>query len=378
MSPHVCIVMPSYNHAAFVGEAIQSILDQSFQDFEINITDDGSQDGTPDVIREFTDRRINLEVFPENRGGVIAGNSAIRRASGKYIARLNSDDFFLPGKLEKQVAFLDANPEIAAVFSMPRLIDERGNPLADGYREFTFPFSHPRPSRGEWLRHFFLYGNCLCFPTVMIRQTIFDEVGLLDPRLAILPDFDMWVRLCMNHEIHVMESELTAFRKMDNNRNMSAPRTDTVVRVAFEVFQILKHYRGLNPEFARKVFANDLAKWGIDANQRFEIWLSELALHSGSAGRSSARRLFALDTMFEASAMAENECRRLIEWTGKIDVFNIIAARQLHELQRQSDSAQQNAGGVLNRPGQGAESRRNAMCHCGSGKRFKHCHGRLT
>lgn len=212
----------------------------------------------------------------------------------------------------------------------------------------------------------------------MIRQTIFDEVGLLDPRLAILPDFDMWVRLCMNHEIHVMESELTAFRKMDNNRNMSAPRTDTVVRVAFEVFQILKHYRGLNPEFARKVFANDLAKWGIDANQRFEIWLSELALHSGSAGRSSARRLFALDTMFEASAMAENECRRLIEWTGKIDVFNIIAARQLHELQRQSDSAQQNAGGVLNRPGQGAESRRNAMCHCGSGKRFKHCHGRLT
>lgn len=86
MSPHVCIVMPSYNHAAFVGEAIQSILDQSFQDFEINITDDGSQDGTPDVIRKFTDRRINLEVFPENRGGVIAGNSAIRRASGKYIA----------------------------------------------------------------------------------------------------------------------------------------------------------------------------------------------------------------------------------------------------------------------------------------------------
>ncbi len=103
--------MPSYNHAAFVGEAIQSILEQSFQDFEIVVTDDGSRDGTPDVIRKFPDRRIKLEVFPENRGGVIAGNSAIRRASGKYIARLNSDDFFLPGKLEKQVAFLDANPE---------------------------------------------------------------------------------------------------------------------------------------------------------------------------------------------------------------------------------------------------------------------------
>jgi glycosyltransferase involved in cell wall biosynthesis len=373
MSPHICVVMPSYNHAAFVGVAIQSILDQSFQDFEIIVTDDGSGDGTPDVVRKFLDPRIKLEVFPENRGGVVAGNSAIRRSSGKYIARLNSDDFFLPGKLEKQVAFLEANPDIAAVFGMPRLIDERGKPLAEGYREFTFPFSHPRPSREEWLRRFFIYGNCLCFPTVMIRRSVLDEVGLLDPRLANLPDFDLWVRLCMEHDIYVMQAELTAFRKLDNNRNMSAPRVDTVLRATFEYFQILKHYRRLDPEFAFKIFANDLAEWGINTNRRFGIWLGELALHAAS----SPHRLFALETMFETSATAEDECRRLIEWTGKVDVFKLIEAGQLRELQQKFYDRQRTAMDEPGNPATGDKVRRNSQCPCGSGKKYKYCHGRL-
>ena len=350
MTPCTSVVMPSYNHVAFVGEAIQSILDQSLQDFDIVVTDDGSRDGTPDVIAKFSDPRIKLEVFPENRGGVIAGNSALRRASGKYIARLNSDDFFLPGKLEKQVAFLEANPDVAAVFGLPRLIDEGGKPLADGYREFTFPFPHPRPSREEWLRFFFLKGNSLCFPTVLIRRSIFDEIGLLDPRLANLPDLDMWVRLCMKHEIYVMQAELTAFRK--HGSNMGAPRPESALRVQFEYFQILKHYRRLDPGLACKIFANDLAALGIDTNRSFGIWFGEFALR---ARPMPSRMLFGLDTIFEASTTAE-ECRRLIECTGTVDVFNLIATSQPQE-----DTIC-----------------RNSNCFCGSGKKYKHCHGRFA
>jgi glycosyltransferase involved in cell wall biosynthesis len=371
--------MPSYNHAAFVGEAVQSILDQSFQDFEIIVTDDGSRDGTPDVIRKFGDPRIKLEVFPENRGGVVAGNSAIRRSVGKYIARLNSDDFFLPDKLERQVEFLEANPDIAAVFGMPHLIDERGKPLSDGHREFKFPFSHPRPSREEWLRHFFLYGNCLCFPTVMIRRSVFDEVGLLDPRLACLPDLDMWVRLCMKHDIYVMQAELTAFRKLDNNRNMGAPRLDTALRTAFEYFQVLKHYRQLDPGFACKIFASDIAKWSVDTNRHFGAWLGELALHSELTSRHSrtaSRLLFGLDTIFETTATADDEWRRLIQWTGKVDPFNLIAHAQLRMLQRPFDHKSRTTVGVHSNTVTSGEIRRNALCHCGSGKKYKHCHGR--
>lgn len=348
--------MPSYNHVAFVGEAIQSILDQSFQDFDIVVTDDGSRDGTPDIIAKFSDPRIKLEVFSENRGGVIAGNSALRRASGKYIARLNSDDFFLPDKLEKQVSFLEANPDIAAVFGLPRLIDEGGKPFADGYQEFTFPFPHPRPSREEWLRFFFLKGNCLCFPTVLIRRSIFDEIGLLDPRLANLPDLDMWVRLCMKHDIYVMQTELTAFRK--HKRNMGAPRPELTLRTAFEYFQILKHYRRLDPGLAYKIFADHLAVFGIDSNRSLGIWLGEFALQTRP---TPARLLFGLDTIFEASTTAE-ECRRLIERTGKVDAFNLMATSQLMA----STQAPQET------------IRRNADCFCGSGKKYKHCHGQFA
>jgi len=117
MSPRVSVVMPAYNHRRFVGQAIASVLDQSFRDFELLVVDDGSTDGTPNVIRQFQDVRLMLEVFPANRGAVVAENTAIRSSRGEYIAILNSDDYFLPGKLETQVNFLDANPAVAAVFS---------------------------------------------------------------------------------------------------------------------------------------------------------------------------------------------------------------------------------------------------------------------
>ena len=159
----VSVVIPSYNHAAYVAEAIRSALDQSHGDLEVVITDDGSRDGTPDVIRRIADPRIGLEVFEKNRGAGVALNSAIRRARGEFICFLASDDFFLPGKLEKQVRFLRENPHVAAVFGMPRFADQRGAPLAENFNGdiFLAPFTKNLRTRPDWLRHFFYEGNCL-------------------------------------------------------------------------------------------------------------------------------------------------------------------------------------------------------------------------
>src|SRR5262245_33239036 len=211
MDPQVSVVIKSYNHAAYVGEAIQSILDQSFQDFEIVVTDDGSTDGTPDVIRRFADPRIHLQVFEKNRGISIAMNETIARARGEFIAILNSDDFALPGRLERQAAFLSANPEISGVFGLPRIVDEVGQPTRSS-SDFTVPFSLPDLSRTSLLRRFFFDCNFLCAPTAMIRRVVYAQVGSYDPRFTNLQDFDMWVRLCTGHEIHIMLEELTAFR----------------------------------------------------------------------------------------------------------------------------------------------------------------------
>jgi glycosyltransferase involved in cell wall biosynthesis len=136
MTPKISVVMASYNHAAFVRQAVESALNQSFTDLEVVITDDGSRDGTADVIRGLTDPRIRLEVLPENRGACLAVNGALARARGDYVAVLNSDDFFLPGKLERQAAFLEAHPEIGAVFGQPHFVDERGRPFANPSHAF--------------------------------------------------------------------------------------------------------------------------------------------------------------------------------------------------------------------------------------------------
>jgi glycosyltransferase involved in cell wall biosynthesis len=363
MHPLVSVIIPSYNHEPFVSETIASILDQSYSDFEIVVTDDGSRDHTPDVIRQFSDRRINLEVFQQNRGASVAANSAIRRSRGEFICMLSSDDYFLPGKLERQVAFLSANSAIAAVFGIPRFIDERGAALLPGNTFngdiFKIPFKENLRSRRSWLRHFFLHGNCLCQPTVMVRRAVFNDIGLFDPRLANLPDFDMWVRLCMKHEIHVMPEEYTAMRILDGNRNMSARRPDSTLRHMFEVSRILKHYRAMQPEFAREVFDEDLCAFGIDSNRPFGAWLAELALCS----RQSPYALFGLETMFDTCAVAEDECQRLIELTGKINPFNIALSIEPIKNQKYSQEKEHIS--------------RNQPCPCGSGMKYKHCHGRF-
>src|SRR5437667_69069 len=129
--PKVSVVCASFNHEKFVRDAIMSVLTQSFQDFELLITDDGSADDTVAAIRAIDDPRIALAAFPRNYGACIALNHAVARAKGQYVAVLNSDDLFLPGKLERQVAFLDAHPDIGAVFANQTFIGEDGKALGN-------------------------------------------------------------------------------------------------------------------------------------------------------------------------------------------------------------------------------------------------------
>lgn len=155
------MVIKAYNHAAYARQTIESVLSQSFQDFEIVVTDDGSTDGTLDVLRSFGDRRIRVEALPQNRGISAAMNAVIARARGRYLAILNSDDWALPGRLQKQVAFLDGNPSTSLVFGLPHFVDEAGEPTA-GFNDFRLPLGFPDFSCRTWLRQFFFGNSCLC------------------------------------------------------------------------------------------------------------------------------------------------------------------------------------------------------------------------
>jgi hypothetical protein len=230
--PKVSILMSSYNHASFVGRAIESVLGQTFPNFEFLIGDDASTDETPNTIARFRDSRITFTPHKRNRGAYAVVNELLQRCRGEYIAHLNSDDFWPLDKLEYQVRFLDEHPEYAAIFGDAWFVDAhevaQERPSVPGY-----DFNQPNRTRGAWLRRFFEQGPGLCHPTVLIRRSCFDELGGYDNRLRQTPDFDLWVRFIKHYKLYVSERPLVYFRWIPGG-NASTPSAENLARVFAE------------------------------------------------------------------------------------------------------------------------------------------------
>lgn len=293
----VSVILTSYNHAKYLHEAIDSVLNQTYSDFELIIWDDASTDGSWEIINSYSDPRIRAYRNDANQRG---GN--IRRAlsqgiNGEYIAIQHSDDLWEPLKLEKQVAFLHENPQIGAVFTNVLIINENGM-LFDDKRHFYYKiFDQPNRSRHEWLNFFFYHGNALCHPSVVIRKTCYDDCGPYRYGFAQIPDFDMWVRLCMKYDIHVLPEKLVRFRVRTNEMNTSGNRPETRIRWHFEFFQVLNNYRDL-PSFEElsKVFPN-AEKYLKPQGSDFGFALAMVALETKS---NKITELFGLSILFEA------------------------------------------------------------------------------
>ncbi len=322
--PKVSVVMASYDHAKFVRQSLDSILAQSFQDFEIIVTDDGSSDSTADIIRGIKDRRIKVEVFSKNRGACVAMNACIARATGEYVAVLNSDDYFLPGKLDAQVKELDRRSEIAALFTRPLIVDERGAPLPK--HPLVAVFDQTNHGRYQWLNHLFHKGNALCHPTLMIRRACYDELGGYDPRLFQLPDLDMWVRLCSRFDIDVMPERLTAFRILDRELNASAARPEAHVRTMWEHGQVVRHFRGLAKADFSAVFAGEIGDRGL-LGQHQDVALGRLAAQTNIASHQA----FGLDLLYEAIGKGLDgiDAKELSTLAKSIDPYNVRGRLEL-------------------------------------------------
>jgi glycosyltransferase involved in cell wall biosynthesis len=338
--PRVSVIIPSYNHEKYVAEAIQSVLDQSYQDFEIVITDDGSNDNTVDVIKQFTDSRIKLFVFDKNLGASIATNHCIKNSTGEFVALLNSDDVWLPNKLEKQVQFLDKHPDIGAVFSYSEFIDENSQ-LFIKEHFYTTIFQQPNRTRFEWLNYFFYRGNCLCHPSILIRKECYDTVGLYDPRYAQLPDFDFWIRLCQKYEIHIIVEKLIRFRLRDNEANASGQRPETLARHSVELCQIYKNF--LSPTILENLSlifpeVNQIPEFAEAKNfsrDTLAYFVAKLAL----TNQFKSVHYFGINVLFDLlnpSNLIDSEkikylitYKNLINITGELDPFSEQDQREL-------------------------------------------------
>ncbi len=249
----VSVILTSYNHADYIAQAIQSVLEQTFADLELIIVDDYSSDNSFEIIKQFKDTRIRAFRNDSQQRPPYIDNHAIQHlVQGKYIAIHHSDDVWEPTKLEKQVAFLDDQPQYGAVF-YNEAIDERAN------RFRVSRIFMPKYLISPTVR---AMNGCVSFFTramrsaisVLIRKACYDTVGLYEYGYGQLCDFNMWVRLCMHYEIFVLPG-LVKFRVRSAEANTSGVQADVSKRSVFEFVEIYQKYSQIeNFEEFVKVF----------------------------------------------------------------------------------------------------------------------------
>lgn len=237
-TPLVSVVIPSYNHESFVEEAVQSALDQTIENIEVIVVDDGSSDATVAKVSAMRDPRIRLTSLQQNRAQH-ARNLGIHQARGKYIAFLNSDDVWEKNKLELQMLDFKNHPDLHASFTRVAMILPDNTFSQKTWAEGAFQSANKTSS--EWLRFFFECGNDLCISSAVLPRSIINGLGLFNESLVQLSDIDMWIRIAMHGEILVHDEPLTRMR-INGKKNLSAPHPKRDRRSAIELARVLRHY----------------------------------------------------------------------------------------------------------------------------------------
>lgn len=239
----VTVILTSYNHGKYIKKSIDSVLNQTFQDFELIIYDDCSTDNSMEIIKAYHDERVQVIANNVNRGYGLLEYLFPSFVRGEYLAIAHSDDFWEKEKLQKQVDYLDTHSEVSAVFTHVNVVDENGKKYKDEKNNYyDVLFNVKNRDRFQWLRHFFYKGNSLCHPSVLIRSSVYEKYQLFPKGLKQIPDFYMWIRLCLNSNIYIIEEKLSNFRMRKGDINTSGYRKDTSVRSSIEINLILRQF----------------------------------------------------------------------------------------------------------------------------------------
>ncbi len=195
--PRISVIIPTYNRAAFLKEAIQSVLDQTFNDFELWIVDDGSTDQTKTIVASFDDQRV-YSIYQTNQGVSAARNAGLKKSKGELISFLDSDDHWKPEKLGLQVQYHQEHPDILVSQTEEIWIRNgvRVNPMK----------KHTKPS--GWI-----FDECLTMcavspSSVMIHHSVFENCGFFDESLPACEDYDLWLRIALKYEIALLPQAL--------------------------------------------------------------------------------------------------------------------------------------------------------------------------
>jgi glycosyltransferase involved in cell wall biosynthesis len=318
-APKISVILTSYNHEGYIREAIESVLNQTFTDFELIIADDCSTDNSLDVINSYKDNRIKIYKSESNERGIINKVILAGIVKSDLIAIHHSDDVWEREKLEKQYSFLQNHPDIGAVFTKIKIVDEAGKEISDNEnldstsKAYLNIFDVENRTKEAWLNHFFYYGNCLCHPSVLLRKECYQQVGFYNTYYKQLADFDFWVRLSQQYKIHVLNEKYVCFRMRNNNEKISSQTPKALAQLQFEFFQILGNYRKIGIEQLIEIFPEEKDNIIIDGSVP-EYCLAKAAIN---AENPSAK---AFGTILLAELMRKEETREIIS---KIHNFNL-------------------------------------------------------
>ncbi|MBR8835694.1 MAG: glycosyltransferase [Stigonema ocellatum SAG 48.90 = DSM 106950] len=228
--PKVSIVIPAYNAIAYLPEAVDSVLQQTFTDFEVLIVDDGSSDGTVEWANQMTDPRVRV-ISQTNQGSSGARNTGITAAKGEYIALLDADDLWEPTKLEKQLRYLSENPSVGLVDTWTILVDQQGKSMGKVVVSYA-------ESDNVWKQLVQFKTVCCCDSTPVIRRSCFETVGLFNGDLRFLEDLDLWIRLASRYTFGVVKEPLVRYRQHPGSKSTNCQGTleafRTIIEKAFE------------------------------------------------------------------------------------------------------------------------------------------------
>jgi glycosyltransferase involved in cell wall biosynthesis len=237
--PLASVIMAVYNGERFLAEAIESILGQTFKDFELIIVDDGSNDNSPSIIKSYKDTRIKV-ISQKNQGLSKSCNNAIAQAKGKYIIRHDADDISDTYRFEKQILFLEKNSNIALVGSNYHVIDDVGNILAT-----TNVLTSPSD-----LKLAEIFSNQFGHGAIAARRQVLEHVGLYDQKFIIAQDYDLWTRVSHYGQIANLKEPLYSWRSVGEGLSTSPKRIAAMVKEATVIREReFQHYRKHRADF---------------------------------------------------------------------------------------------------------------------------------
>ncbi len=243
--PKISLIMPVFNREHYLHEAVDSILQQTYPDFEFIIIDDGSQDGSLEIIRSYQDKRIRFLQNSKNLGVAKTLNLGISLAQGPFIARMDSDDISLPTRLEEQIRFMEVNSEIAACGTWVEYFGRQVPFLEKNLLK--------EPADSESIRCSFLFNCVLKHPSVMIRRSVLEHGAYTyNETLDRAEDYELWVRISKHHFLANLPKVLLRYR--------------------LHPHKVSQLYKESNFEQSDRIRENLLKELGLKPSQK-ELWL---------------------------------------------------------------------------------------------------------